>query len=42
MTIGGEVIPITTEPSEYAEAGIHLKDPPGIQGFELMRLLAPR
>jgi hypothetical protein len=42
MTIRGIIAPVTTEPQEYADAGIILKDPPRIQGYELLRLLAPR
>jgi hypothetical protein len=42
MAIRGKIIPITTEPLNYAEAGIELEDPPRIQGYELLRLLAPR
>jgi hypothetical protein len=42
MTIRGNVVPITTDPGEYAAAGIKLEHPPRIWGYELLRLIAPR
>lgn len=42
MTIRGKVVPITTDPDAYDEAGIELSEPPSIQGFELLRFLAPK
>lgn len=41
MTIRDKVVPITTNPARYAEAGIELKEPPRIFGYELLRLIAP-
>jgi len=40
MTIRGKVVPVTTDPARYAEAGIVLKQPPRILGYELLRLIA--
>jgi hypothetical protein len=42
MTIRGHVVPIKTDPAAYAAAGIELKQPPRILGYELLRLIAPR
>jgi hypothetical protein len=42
MTIRGKVVPITTDPAEYAAAGIKLEHPPRIWGYELLRLIAPQ
>lgn len=41
MTIRGKIVPVSTDPAEYGAAGIKLCNPPRIQGFELLRLLAP-
>lgn len=41
ITVRDRVIPITTEPAKYAAAGIKLRDPPRIMGYELLRLLVP-
>lgn len=42
MSIRGKVVPITTDPVEYAAAGIELSRPPRVTGYELLRLIAPR
>ena len=42
MTIRDKVVPITTEPTAYATAGIELLDPPRIRCHELLRLIAPK
>ncbi len=42
MTIRGKVVPITADPLKYAEAGIDLKNPPRVEVYELLRLIAPR
>lgn len=42
MRIRGNIVPITTDPSAYAAAGIELSDPPWIKGHELLRLIAPK
>jgi hypothetical protein len=41
MTLREKVIPVTTNPAEYAAVGIDLKRPPRILGYELLRLVAP-
>jgi hypothetical protein len=42
MTIRDRVVPITTNPAEYAASDIRLEEPPRIWGYELLRLIAPR
>ncbi|MDP9173315.1 MAG: hypothetical protein M3O30_05555 [Planctomycetota bacterium] len=41
MTLRGKLVPIPTDPTKYTEAGILLKQPPRILGYELLRLIAP-
>lgn len=42
MTIRGKVVPIMTDLATYMAAGIELKQPPRILGYELLRLIAPK
>jgi hypothetical protein len=42
MLIRHKIVPITTDPAEYAAVGIELKQPPRILGYELLRLVAPK
>jgi hypothetical protein len=42
MRVRETIIPVTTDSTAYAQAGIKLRDPPRILGFELLRLVLPR
>jgi uncharacterized protein DUF7003 len=42
LRLRDKVAPVTLDPAAYAAAGIELKRPPRIFGYELLRLIAPQ